>query len=403
MINFENYDISDNPRYFEHLNRCMQIPGSASSVVVLGLKDSCKIQRGYAENLCWQKEIDDGKEIWLPPIGDWDEINWKKVFAENVPAGTIFSEVPEYLIKLWQNQLGDSIEVETDRDRWDYVLHLDRMSNLEGHKLKKFRNGKKFFDSNYNHTVEEITPKIFDELRKFQVEAEENIQQRTKNIVEAQFDNDLFNFALENWDALKNLFGIVIRVDGKIIAYAISEQIDESQSIGLFAKTDYNFKGANQFLYWYNAKINLERGILTTNIMEDVGEENLRFFKEHLAPLVMIKKFYVTYNPAEKIRDVKISSQRAENALTIKISGKLNTDSANSAKNEVLSLLDGVKDLTFDLNGLEYISSSGLRILIAALKKIKAQGGAVKIKNAGVQVREVLDMTGFAQIFNMED
>ena len=53
---------------------------------------------------------------------------------------------------------------------------------------------------------------------------------------------------------------------------------------------DYDFKGVNQFAYWYDAKAKLERGILTTNMMDDAGEENLRFFKEHLYPLVMLKK-----------------------------------------------------------------------------------------------------------------
>ena len=181
----------------------------------------------------------------------------------------------------------------------------------------------------------------------------------------------------------------------------MDEQIDETHSIAPFAKTDYTFTGANQFAYWYEAKIALERGILTENIMDDVGEENLRFFKEHLYPLVMLKKFMVVYNPVENVHDVKISSVRDGEKLTLKLSGKLNIDSANFAKNEILSALDGVKNLTFDLNGLEYISSSGLRILIAAMKKIRAQGGDMTVKNVGEQVREVLNMTGFAQIFNL--
>ena len=87
--------------------------------------------------------------------------------------------------------------------------------------------------------------------------------------------------------------------------------------------------------------------------------------------------------------------------MTVKLSGKLNTDAANAAKNEILSLLDGAKDATFDLNGLEYIASAGLRILIAAMKKARAQGGTITLKNVGNQVMEVLDMTGFAQMFNL--
>ena len=391
MIEFQDFGIEDNARYSEYLKRCIQIPSNASPMNLLGSQAKYKVQRGYAADLCWHKYVEDGEERWTAPVGDWDEVNWQKVFAEHVPADTTFYFVPEYLLKLWREQLGSAINVEDDRDDWDYILRLDRMEKLEGKNFEAFRNDINAFEENYNYTVEEITPKIFDELKAFQAD----------KLEDAKDDNAMFLFALEHWDEFKDLFGFVVRVDGQIVAYCLDEQIDEMHSIGLFAKADYEFKGANQFAYRYDAKLNLERGNLTQNLMADVGEENLRFFKEHLYPPVMLKKFIVTYAPIEKICDVKISSVRNENNLTLKISGKLNTDSANSVKNEIISALDGVKKLTLDLNGLEYISSSGLRILIAALKKIRAQGGTMNVKNAGVQVREVLEMTGFAEIFNL--
>ena len=394
MIDFKDFDLTDNARYLKYVKRCIQIPSIFAPQVLFSCKASCKFQRGYAADLCWHKGVDNGKELWIPPAGDWDEINWQKVFAEHVPAETVFYFVPEYLVNLWKQQLGSAIEVDEDHDNRDYILHLYRMEKLESKKFETFRDAINAFEKDYNYTVEEITPKIFSELRTFQAGAEEKLE-------DARNDNASFLFALEHWDEFKDLFGFVVRVDGKIVAYSLDEQLDETHSIGLFAKADYDFKGANQFAYWYDAKLNLERGNLTQNIMANIGEENLRFFKENLYSPVMLKKFIVTYAPIEKFRDVKISSVRDENNLTLKISGKLNTDAANSAKNEILSALDGVNKLTLDLNGLEYISSSGLRILIAALKKIRSQGGTMTVKNVGVQVREVLEMTGFAEIFNL--
>ena len=89
--------------------------------------------------------------------------------------------------------------------------------------------------------------------------------------------------------------------------------------------------------------------------------------------------------------------------MTIKLSGKLNTNAALEVKDKILSALDGAQKVTFDLDGLEYISSLGLRILVAAMKQLKAQGGDMTLLNVGNQVREVLDITGFVQIFNVED
>ena len=494
MINFQDFDFADNDRYAQYVKRCIQIPAIFSTHVLMSYREQFKIQRGYAADLCWHKAIDNDAEFWMPPAGDWDEINWQEVFAQHVPEDTTFIYVPEYLVKLWQQQLGAAIEIDEDRDNWDYILHIDRMEKLEGKKLKSIRLGRNTFEKNYNYTVEEITPKIFDELREFQGSAEKNLQARVEKLEDARDDDRSFLFALEHWDELKNLFGFVVRVDGKIVAYCLDELIDETYSVGLFAKANYDFKGANQFAYWYDAKINAERGVLTQNIMADIGEENLRFFKEHLYPLVMLKEYAVTYTGAlelptiqtreehglkisierlgknltvklsgkldadaanwatntvlttldgvekivfdlnalehtspsglrilvdamKKIRAqggilkfiqtqeehaLKISLERLEKDLTISLSGKLNTDAANWSSNNILAALDGAEKVIFDLNGLEYISSSGLRILVAALKKIKSQGGTMTIKHVGEQVREVLDMTGFTQIFNVE-
>lgn len=147
--------------------------------------------------------------------------------------------------------------------------------------------------------------------------------------------------------------------------------------------------------------------------MDDVGEDNLRSFKEHLYPLVMLKKYFVTYTPSDaeilpvtetrKERGLKLSFERLGKDLTISLSGKLNTDAANQSRENILAALDGMEKVFFDLNGLKYISAAGFRILVAAFKKVKAQGGSMIIKNVAAQVKEVLDMTGFAQIFNVED
>ena len=402
MIDFQDFGFEDNERYSEYLKRCIQIPANASPMMVLAAKKKYVVRRAYVDNLCWQKFSVGDAEFWGAPVGDWDEINWQKVFAKNVPAGTVFDLVPEYLVKLWQRELGSAIEIKDDRDYWDYILYLDHMENLSGKKFKSIRNAKNSFEKKYNYEVEEITPKIFDELRAFQIGAEKDLQDRVENTEFAQNDNSDFLFALEHWDELKNLFGFVVRVDGQIVAYSIDELIDEAHSIGLFAKADYDFKGINQFVYWHDAKINQERGVLTQNIMDDVGEENLRYFKEHLNPLVMLKKFSVTYTPAAEAHGLNFAARHDGERLTVKLSGKLNTDAANVMKDEILSTLDGAKAVTFDLDGLEYISSSGLRILVAALKKVRAGGGTMTIKHVGEQVREVLDMTGFTQIFNVE-
>ena len=55
-----------------------------------------------------------------------------------------------------------------------------------------------------------------------------------------------------------------------------------------------------------------------------------------------------------------------------------------------------------DCTSLEYISSSGLRILLGILKQSKANGSSVTLKNVNDVIREVLELTGFVSLFDFE-
>ena len=60
------------------------------------------------------------------------------------------------------------------------------------------------------------------------------------------------------------------------------------------------------------------------------------------------------------------------------------------------------KDVIIDCEGLEYIASSGLRILISILKGAKAGGSKVVMKNMNEDIKSVFKLTGFINIFEVE-
>ena len=81
------------------------------------------------------------------------------------------------------------------------------------------------------------------------------------------------------------------------------------------------------------------------------------------------------------------------------LEGRLDTVSAPELEAELKDALDGVSELTLDLEKLEYISSAGLRVLLAAYKQMKASGGDVKLSNVGENFRDVLENTGLDAVF----
>ena len=83
--------------------------------------------------------------------------------------------------------------------------------------------------------------------------------------------------------------------------------------------------------------------------------------------------------------------------------GELDTAAAAETEKALSPLLnsDG-KDIIIDCTGLEYIASSGLRLLLSVLKKAQEVGSHVVVKNVNDVVKDVLDLTGFVSIFDFE-
>lgn len=84
--------------------------------------------------------------------------------------------------------------------------------------------------------------------------------------------------------------------------------------------------------------------------------------------------------------------------ITIKIIGRLDTSNSTQLDEEVKEFKEDDK-LILDFSELEYLSSVGLRILLSLKKKLKDN---IKIINVNEFVREVFDMTGFSDIFEIE-
>ena len=87
--------------------------------------------------------------------------------------------------------------------------------------------------------------------------------------------------------------------------------------------------------------------------------------------------------------------------IIIEVTGRLDTITAPALDKTINENLDGIKSLILDFKSLEYVSSAGLRVLLATQKKLQ-QVGEMKLKNVCEEVMEVFEMTGFADILTSE-
>ena len=88
-------------------------------------------------------------------------------------------------------------------------------------------------------------------------------------------------------------------------------------------------------------------------------------------------------------------------ALTLIVSGRLDTQTAPELEKELDSILSDLKELTFDMTNLEYVSSAGLRVILKAQKAMNAQG-SMKLTGVNDSIMEVFDITGFLDILTIE-
>lgn len=92
---------------------------------------------------------------------------------------------------------------------------------------------------------------------------------------------------------------------------------------------------------------------------------------------------------------------RDDTKLQVKVLGRLDTMTAPELEKLLAEKLEGITVFELDLEELEYISSAGLRVLLAAQKQMNKQGSMI-VKHVNDDVMDVLEVTGFTDILTIE-
>ena len=87
---------------------------------------------------------------------------------------------------------------------------------------------------------------------------------------------------------------------------------------------------------------------------------------------------------------------------TVRPEGRIDAVTAPELDKQLTPQLEGISDLIFDLKAVTYISSAGLRILLAAELAMEKRAGSIKIIHPSPYVLEILEMTGFSDMVAVE-
>jgi anti-anti-sigma factor len=104
----------------------------------------------------------------------------------------------------------------------------------------------------------------------------------------------------------------------------------------------------------------------------------------------------------EAIMDIQ--SSRQGSATVVSVTGRMDAITAPGFEKTLLELIAGGETrFVVELAGLDYISSAGLRSILAIAKLLKGQGGLICFANVDGTVKEVFDISGFGSIFCMHE
>lgn len=97
---------------------------------------------------------------------------------------------------------------------------------------------------------------------------------------------------------------------------------------------------------------------------------------------------------------MKVTLNKNSNTLEVHVSGRLDTTTAPELEKALSSQLEGIESLILDFAELVYVSSAGLRVLLA-LQKIMNRQGQMLVTHVNDNIMEVFDVTGFVDVLTI--
>ena len=97
---------------------------------------------------------------------------------------------------------------------------------------------------------------------------------------------------------------------------------------------------------------------------------------------------------------MKVTTEKKENTTVLIVEGDVDTLTAPELDNAVAAAAPGCEKLIMDLGGVDYISSAGIRVIVKTRRTVGGEG--LTLRNVTPNVTDVLKMTGFLRVLNIE-
>ena len=288
MLEFKNFTWQDKEIYTKYYQASPVHYSEYSFFCLWAWLHSYPLEAAYTENLCWLRAS--GKfPGMIGPAGNWNAVtDWDRELS-CFKSGDVVYEVPAQVREILSGR--DNLSFTADRDQAEYVYRVKDMIALKGKAYAQKRNRVRAFLDGYEWDYDAVTPNDFAELLDFQERWRVHREDTMTPDEAASLDDEdkAIRAALEKWQDFPFAGGI-IRVDGKIIAYTIAEELDPKNLDIRFEKALGEYAGSYQAINYLFLK-NYGSRYEFVNREEDMGETGLREAKMSYNPVMMLEKF----------------------------------------------------------------------------------------------------------------
>ncbi len=293
MLDFQDISIEDRERvenYFEFLEEPF-CDFTFGNLFCWSVVENTKI--AFLNNFLFIRFSDDEKFYYTFPLGNGEiknainliiedaEINNKKI--QFVCLNKKQSEILKEIFK-------EKIKINKNRDAFDYVYSVEKLSTLSGRKYHSKKNHFNSFKNNYNFIYEEINENNLQDCIRFanewysETEATPPLLKEQKVLIKA----------FENYFKL-NLIGAIIKINEKIVAFCVGEKMyKENIFCTHFEKASSEFQKAYTVINKLFSEFSIN-DFEFVNREDDAGIEGLRKAKLSYYPELILEKYYAEF------------------------------------------------------------------------------------------------------------
>ncbi len=290
VLEFEPLRLEKRDAYMEKLLASRTNASDYSFANIWGWAEEYGLRWAWEDDLVWIRQTEPEKRLWAP-IGPWESIDWSRRLLPHLQDGPEMIRVPERLVSIFQNALGDRIRVQDARGHWDYLYQVDELVALKGNRFHKKKNLLNQFRKKYEYRFAPMSPEIIEMA--LEMQEEWCLWRDCESSETLAAENRAIFRIFENWEALPGLVGGALVVEEAPVAYTVAESLTDDTLVIHFEKGCTGFKGVYQAIN----QIFLEKeadGFSLVNREQDLGDRGLRKAKESYNPVDYVRKYAVS-------------------------------------------------------------------------------------------------------------